>query len=112
MHHCTEKLLDGSLDAATASMAKLFITEFKVMIEFVSESGSLIDIALSNNDFDMFELLISSVDAEKISSLIEPYSLLWMWNDVKLRFDLVEDKTPFVKFEQAYDKLVKLYNFD
>ena len=27
LHHCTEKLLAGQLDAATASMAKLWITE-------------------------------------------------------------------------------------
>jgi acyl-CoA dehydrogenase len=32
LYHCTEKLLDGSLDAATASMAKLFITEAQAKI--------------------------------------------------------------------------------
>jgi len=32
LYHCTERLLDGSLDAATASMAKLFITEAQAKI--------------------------------------------------------------------------------
>lgn len=32
LYHCTERLLNGSLDAATASMAKLFITETQAKI--------------------------------------------------------------------------------
>lgn len=32
LHHCTEKLLSGQLDAATASMAKLWITETQAKV--------------------------------------------------------------------------------
>jgi acyl-CoA dehydrogenase len=32
LHHCTEKLLAGQLDAATASMAKLWITEAQARV--------------------------------------------------------------------------------
>mmetsp|Transcript_9925 Transcript_9925/g.9817 ORF Transcript_9925/g.9817 Transcript_9925/m.9817 type:complete len:221 (+) Transcript_9925:1219-1881(+) len=80
---------------------QVLLEEFRLKVEIQTLTGTLFSMALTKDNYEVFELLVSKMDREYAKKIFNPFALLWLWNDTFIRSNLKEDHN-FNKFVQVY----------